>query len=886
MILTFDPAGLTSGYECVEFLKNKGISVSQKLGARILALATRRIQISPVVLEDAFPGSLLESFFLDQSLVTEDGMCDPRSIENMAGLKKLPVAAIKEQDIVKIVSPLELEKLEECASPGLPVLARSTQEFLGINSLSPHSLLSDRRFLEEMTLNFLDSEDQKVIVESLRKLTRIILLSRKDPGNLFREAFAKDDPQIWIASASIIREMINYDLGAHLESFLRESDSEKKRNAFRIVLQDGESNPGTFLGEAALQILTKLLREHEFFPLFSDHQKSIADLLKKYPLHIEEFIKSIFIKYYEYSHEELRALRDFLRRIAGEHHITASLLLEELQKNNPGHYKIIVSWILSPLDLDPAQEKSIIDIIKKLLLENIRDPSLLNMIKTTLLKRAPASLAELSNVQYYGVLDTENRLFIIELWEQYVSSAGEIPKNIDDLLDLLVLELNGIDVTMQRSLLRLKALQNPGILARLKSRSFNQTSLLEAAAYTFSSYQNIEDSLYLFTILQELSQDPTGLCFELIKKKHFLDEEISDYIPFIAHLTGFSSSHQSLRQELLEEVIQFLNTLSREKSSYGALAIEALGTIYWKVPWSKSKVSLFVKRVIKSTNMAFDVRVRSLRNLFLSTNLTSKTRLAIEDFFLERLRLKDMRSPELTLLLEEINTILNSGLSIAKSDVLIDIFGREIAYKLTQPTISEMMQSEAQQLGPSRFMGEYEKNPWKWEDISETLFILLKLYSEKKSTNTRKQKILHIISYLVHHWSLSSARKEKSSRFFLQDAVLFRILRDIIGSAGIEHSAFIVRIVTAVLTLIIKGNEQLMMSEDLQYFMMGSCRILKDEAIREVAMDFPLDIQRETIRYLLKSYQGGSKSAGDLLAASLKEDWLKSENRRLLKNYF
>lgn len=883
MILTFDPSGLKSGYECVDFLKNKGIIISQKLGARLIALNSRKIQITPAVLEDACPGSPLEGLFLSRALTDDDLFHYPHKIRERAceaGVEAL-LGCVLEEDILKIASPLELETIEEVHA-GLPVLSQSPSQFLNLTSISPHSILSDRRYMEEMTLNFLDSEDPRVIIESLRKLTRIVLMSGKDPGSLFRKAFAREDMAIWTACASIIKEMINYDIGMNLESFLKEKDFEKRKGAFRIVLNDAIAQPDSFLGEWVLQIVIKSLLNKNSFSLFSDNRAALLRLMKRYPSHLEEFIKNIFSRYYEYSPEELWLLREFLHQVAKEYAELSGILMDELKKNNPGQYKIIITWILSPLALSSGEEACMITILKGLLKENIRDPNLMSMMKTALLRLSPNSLILLSTRDYYSGIERDVRLFILELWEGYMSATRASASQCPDFLEIILTELNGIDLAMQKSILRLKTMQDPEVLRRLKNRVFNSSTMIEAAAFTFVSHQNIDETTYLFRILQELIPDAPGLCFNLLEKKYYLEEEFEDYIPFLAHLITISYSSPGQESALLSRVLEFLNTLSRDKRIHGPMATEAIGVIYSRVAWKKNKVSMFVKRITDQADLPFEVRIKTLSALYLSSNLTARAKTVIEDFFLQILRTRQMRSPDLSYMLEQMNDILNRGRMFSKTDDFVDIFKKEIAFKLTQPTITEIMRSEASSQGPSRFMSQYETNPWKWEDVTEALFILLKMYMDRKSTARRRDKILHLISYLVHHWSISAARKDDASRFFLADIVLFRILRDLIDSVSKEQSPPVSRIMNSVLTLVGKGREALVMNGDLQHFLVASCRVLDEE---EGDTDFPLDIRRETIRLLIWASQNNSGTALSILEETLNEGWLGDDSRALVTSY-
>jgi hypothetical protein len=64
---TFDAIRYRSGSEVVAALKQLGIQLSQRLGARIYFLARKGIQLSPALLEGAGPGTLLEKAFLHEN---------------------------------------------------------------------------------------------------------------------------------------------------------------------------------------------------------------------------------------------------------------------------------------------------------------------------------------------------------------------------------------------------------------------------------------------------------------------------------------------------------------------------------------------------------------------------------------------------------------------------------------------------------------------------------------------------------------------------------------------------------------------------------------------------------------------------------------------------
>ncbi|MDQ7824296.1 MAG: hypothetical protein RDV48_15955 [Candidatus Eremiobacteraeota bacterium] len=881
MILSFNPAGLSSSAECVEFLRQKGLVISQKLGARILALSVKGVQFSLAALEDAPPGSAGERLFLSREMVDA-------SHERADALKLLIAASgmtetfsvKEEQGLVKIISPFEEEIIHP--SPGGTMEIVQTQQFTTANllaptSISPHSILSDRRYLEEMALNFLDSDDPTVIVESLRKLTRIILLSSRDPSALFVAAFSKDKPEIWRACATVIKETIDGDFGLMLEQFLNENDFHRKKEQFGFILQEVLSRKEPQWGEILLLLLTRLLGTAENLPLLMENLRELSSLIAHYPQQMKAFIRNILAHSAFYSPEELNAVRDLLLSAGGEYPLLSATLLAEAEKNNPAEHRIVILWFLSPLSLTPPQGDQVIAIAKKLVRNGIRHPHLQNMLKTAMLRLAPRSLAAMSSDDFYKILDPEMRFFIIELWNEYYWLKKGIIEGKEAFLKIFVSEITSVDQVTLKKLLRLKILHDREVLSQAIA---DPMALIEASVWTFTSYQYDEERDALFSVLIKLAPQAVRICFELVKKRYALDEEISDHLIFlgtlIAHTHGKNSPPPA-------DIIQFLLMLSRERKAFSTVAFETLGIIFRSAPWKKTEVTAFLKRALQRLTLPFTVKIRILFQLFDAACLTDRGIAFGEHFILERLKLKDIRSDELSALLEELNLFLGRG-SLTCTGELVALFSREIALKLTSPTIGEIMRNDALAGESSRFLGEYERNPWSWDDVAQTLFILTKI-AGKRDQHGSRESILSLFAHVARHWQASRTLKE--SRFLVPDAVLFRNLKEMAEMGGhTPRELSLLGSITESLLLVLKKSQEtpaLPLHDDLQDFLFAVCTLWKAITEGEPAA-LALDPPGETVRYLLSAWRSGSSHAAGLLERIAGAPWAAGELKKRIRN--
>lgn len=884
MILTFDPTSLRSSFECVEFLAEKGIHISQKLGARILSLNSSGIQISPVVLEDALPGSTLELFLLSSRIMDEKVRRDPYQISQYIIEKELEdtLAVKADGQLIKLVSRFELEG-EEAGKSLLPVKVETSAEILSPSAFTPQSVLSDRRFMEEMTLTFLDSDNISLVIESLRKLTRLLLFNGKDPVPLLLLAFSKQNPEIWTATSSIIKETLDYDFGTLLLQFFSSDDDEKKKDLFSRIVKEALLEGNRLKGQCALQIFITLLEKQKTLALFMSSLDGSASLMRLYPSHTENFLKSLLYGVEAFTPLDLTEIKRFLIAILEGDESVKDVLFQELGKSHSHQSRIMLSWIMSALDLDENGREQLITVQKSLLLENVKAPNMLNMMKAILVKMLPLSLLRMSDLPFYMSLEEEARLLILETWEEYCSQPKGQVEHIGALTEILLEEMSGSNRVLQRMILTMKAARQEEVAASLKDRLIDMTSLLESAVMCYHAREDEKEREALFSFLTILTGESPSLAFGMTEKRHYLDEDITDHLTFLASFAAHLSMHSTGYEKYCEKVIQFLSSLSRERKEYRLPSLEAMSIVFRAFSKMKRELAHFIRRVMEGAYIPREKQISIFITLVGSEALHKKTRIKIESFLIRCLKERVLGIGGLTILLEGISTMLAGGVPFVSQDALVEILGREITMKLTTPTISEMMRNEMQLREPSRFLPGYEYNPWTWDDVTQALFIMLALFRDKGASPALRERIALIFTNVVHHYC--TEKTDRLSMLFLSDAVVFRIIRETVENPDLmaPYTRHLERMSSAVISLLSKSRDitTMIMNEDLLSFLNSAGAILKDGQV-SAKYQSPFDFQKEVCSYIALAYRSGSPHAGALITKALESSWLRSDNRAFL----
>jgi len=871
VILTFDLSSLKSSIECVEFLAQKGITISHKLGARLLALNSAGIQFSPVVLEDARPSSLLEAFLLNPAFMDEARSGRLAALNEMAATEQIRdyLRFHAEDSMLKCVSPLEEEKENL-----LPIPAQRTSELLVPTSISPHSLLSDRKFLEETTLTFLDSDDPALIIASLKKLTRAALLSGRDPITLFRTAFSKENPDIWKATASTIREMVDHDLGAHLEAFLAETECDRRKNLFRTIVKDPRTVKDAMWGELIMQLFLNLLGKKEFFFFLADSRETLSRLLPLHPPMLEALLNRVLLSTARFNADELYELREFISAMAFLSPAVGAWLMRNIRKDNPPAVKTLALWLMLPIAQGDDEKEFMLAGLLEILTEPLSSPVLISMQKALLLKYLPRSLMMLTPV-YHG-LTREFQLFYLEMMEYATMATTKDFELPDEQMELLMMELNGTDKASQRRIMRLRLLRHETIVSRLSAHLLDPLSLVDVIADIFASCRDTQEGEELLSLTARLIPGTILLSLQLLQNKEALGDDRSDYILFIAHFIYHTIPEAQAPG--VKESISYLDRLTREEgwTTSSSVAVEGLGLIFSRIREKKTVIARFIQRVVERRALPFETRVRILSNLLLAPHGTPAMREQIESHLLTYLTSGELHTPDLSFLLEELNRILKTGVFIHKTEKLIDILTKAIALKLTQPTIHEIMRTERIIREPSLFLHHYEESPWTWDEITQALFILLKLFTASRSTMAMKERILHLLSHVVRHYC--AAREEKLSKFYLNEIVLFRIVREILPAILQQKSPHVMRghvrrIADSLVEHMQRGNEEILVHQDLQHFLINAASSMETG---------DAELQREIVKYLFNAWRNGVPGAADVLKKARTENWVPRSLKRLM----
>ena len=344
-MLAYDPSDSASGAGCVEFLKENGIRISQKLGAKLIRLARSGVQLTLAALEDCPPGSDQEKAVL--SIRPGDGNGEfPDDMR--AAVEEAGFSHVIEDGVFKIISeyeePDEAGEEEGPAAAGLPAVRRDAAMLVRQQSITANSLLNDRKYIEELAFDFLDSEDEDVICRNMRKLARISMMSGQNPENIFISAFKKDSESIWAKTADLIAEMKDKEFGENLASMIRDADSRGAlvRIAAAQCLESGDE----FRKDVFLYVLSRLVSKTGDTELITKNATFMSRLYAESPSTLAELADAIPDMAAKSDPQIFKKFRSFMSDLSEKTEVIESMD-RELRAVRPDEEKICYLWFLS-----------------------------------------------------------------------------------------------------------------------------------------------------------------------------------------------------------------------------------------------------------------------------------------------------------------------------------------------------------------------------------------------------------------------------------------------------------------------------------------------------------------------------------------------------------
>ena len=225
VIETFDPTQCGSPALAVEALKEFGITLTQRLGARIFALARGGVQFSLAFLEEAqLPGGSQEL------LLRPDWQQAGLNLERAKDIVGDAYTVLDAAGCLRVVTPDEAWGLPADQEPERPSMLAPLSAapaplgmLLGSAAMVvPRGSAWDHQHLEQAAQRLLDGEDSVQLVEDFRYLFRAALSQKRDPSPLLEAALQRRKPELNKELAAAIKNQIDREVGLIFEGLFSE----------------------------------------------------------------------------------------------------------------------------------------------------------------------------------------------------------------------------------------------------------------------------------------------------------------------------------------------------------------------------------------------------------------------------------------------------------------------------------------------------------------------------------------------------------------------------------------------------------------------------------------------------------------------------------------
>ncbi len=805
-MLSFDPSGLQSGNQCVDFLKEKNIGISQKLGARLLSLKNNNIELTLAALEDSSPGSDEEKFLLLPELLNTDFIQNSSRLAELISdrLKETPFKFIIEDGTVKIISFYE-EPVKQAETKIVLRNNVSPASLMTQKSISPQSLLNDRKYIEELAFSFLDSQDESVIGESLRKLVRIAIMSNQAPVDLLINAINKGNPLVWLQVADIIKELLDKSFGEKLSKMFK---TDIKADSDAIFAELLDANRIMFKTEILMAILPHMMKKDGNINLFLDNQDKIDKIIRQRPDFIDGVTRGMLALSETANPLDIKKFRTFLKNISTDINI-ASSIIDAVQQETSVPEKIHMLWFLSALEnVEPEIISRACETACAMILKNPKTPVLLEALKTVYINFIPESLTYLSQLCEdirYRSLHTESVALLIDIWEEAYQKNSLGKGQIKAINYMLKAEIEKSEETILKKLITMSFLKDEIIAGSLKKYIRNKDPLLHAALWVYTGDKSNKHRPEIPGLINRLIPDGYKIVLQNLEQ---MDDEVSDdELDFLASLVIHSlKNKKSVNGK--DDVIRFLHVCG-EKHRHEAKTINLIASI---INASGEQIDYAGEMLEKLKKLPITDEEFMIKTLFQLFPLLSEPQREkeIESFTNEINRLSQS---EIGFFLDELTNYFGGSGQLESADKLINVFLRENAFKLTTPSLSLKFSIDETK---SEMIKKYDEKKWNWENVGQTLFCCLRIIANKTIKAQSVNRAADLITYVFRHWS----EKNRPTVFILKDALFFRIAKEFAEIKNEAAKKAVIEITKLVCDKIMSLNIFLEDTKDLLEFLL------------------------------------------------------------------
>lgn len=417
---SFDPTQYTSAAECVQGLKEFGVALGHRLGARVFGLGSRGVRFSLAFLDEAaHPGSAQD--LLMAPAWSGSGPLQPGQVQEL--LRGHEVALVVEGGTCHVLTS------DEAMPEGS--LARSSGSLLPavLGASDPSSfqgLLWDRRRMEEAALTLLDAEEPAELLEAFRYLFRATTVCGQDPTSLMVTALRRGRPALSREVANLVRDGLDRDFGRALGDLLSDEPS-GIRNALYFFAERAADRYASILEAVLLPALTPLLGRPEFRAHLLPRLTRMVPLVGLDPGPLEAFLDALLAPADELELHERFAVSAFLVDLAARYPAMAAYLLRRWDSTADPHQLAWLGSILARVRLSSEQHERVVARLVTVFREHGDDEAIRRRLRVTFRTLGPEPLARLSDPRQAGALGLEQRTWLVHLWHDYRSHQAVMP---------------------------------------------------------------------------------------------------------------------------------------------------------------------------------------------------------------------------------------------------------------------------------------------------------------------------------------------------------------------------------------------------------------------------------------------------------------------------
>jgi len=460
---SFDPTQFTSAAECVQGLKDLGVSLGHRLGARVFGLGGRGVRFSLAFLDEAAnPGPAQD--LLMAPAWSGTGPLSPGQVRDLLG----------KHEVVLVVDGSTCHVLTRDEARPEGSLARSSGSLLPavLGASDPSSfpgLLWDRRRMEEAALTLLDAEDHGELLEAFRYLFRATTVCGQDPTSLMVTALRRGRPELSREVANLVRDGLDRDFGRALGDLLSDEPS-GIRDALHFFAERAADRYASILEAVLLPALTPLVGRPEFRTHLLPRLPRLVALVGLEPGPLEAFLDALLAQSDELELHERFAISAFLADLGARHVGLAAYLLRRCDSTADPHQLAWLGSILARVRLDPDQHERVVTRLVALFREHGDDEAICRRLRVTFRTLGPEPLARLSDPGQACTLSVEQRTWLVHLWQDYRTSQAVTPPEAS-FVDFACAEILSRNRAALLALVRTGQLTRPALLERLRTGS-------------------------------------------------------------------------------------------------------------------------------------------------------------------------------------------------------------------------------------------------------------------------------------------------------------------------------------------------------------------------------------------------------------------------------